>query len=126
MWASDLMIVWYSLLMKFIENSKFVNDKKDIRFLECLSTSAEEETWILTGHPKYCKKRAFRTSSASKYTPGNLHLISKLQIYIYQDVFVPRTFFISCCPNILPNSLSNYMYLIFNKSFIYRKYFIRK
>ena len=30
--------------MKFCVNSKSVNDKKDIRFLECLSTSAEEET----------------------------------------------------------------------------------
>lgn len=32
-----------------LKNSKLVNYKKDIRSLECLSSSAEEETWTLTG-----------------------------------------------------------------------------
>lgn len=31
-----------------LKNSKSVNYKKDIRFPECLSSSAEEETWTLT------------------------------------------------------------------------------
>ena len=32
-----------------LKNSKSVNYKKDIRSLECLSSSAEEGTWTLTG-----------------------------------------------------------------------------